>query len=183
MSGCDNHYMPDLAFRLMSYVFLIRDVLLPVGRRLARIGIETGFVVIDFGCGPGSYVEQASKLVGVTGKVYAVDIHPLAIKAINEKVKAKEIENVFPVLSSGYPVDIKSHSADIVYGLDMFHHIKDPKSFLRELHRLLKPGGTLYIESGHQKLTNARHKIEKSGFWNIKKQQRNMFVCIPVDVK
>ncbi|MFH2057603.1 MAG: SAM-dependent methyltransferase [Pseudomonadota bacterium] len=53
-----------------------------VGKKLDQFGIEKGFILVDFGCGPGSFVEHASKLLDNDGKVYAVDVHPLAIKAI-----------------------------------------------------------------------------------------------------
>jgi ubiquinone/menaquinone biosynthesis C-methylase UbiE len=163
----------------MSFIFTVRDVLFPVGKRLDQFGIDEGFIVIDFGCGPGSYVEKASQLVGDEGKVYAVDVHPLAIKSIKERARRKNLENVDPVLSTGYPVDIDSHSADVIYALDMFHHIKDTRGFLNELHRLLKSSGTLFIESGHQPLKDAKQKIVKSDCWVIIKEDRNMFKCTP----
>jgi 2-polyprenyl-3-methyl-5-hydroxy-6-metoxy-1,4-benzoquinol methylase len=179
MCGYEIEHMPNLSFRLMSFVLSIRDFLFPVWKKLDQFNIENGFIIVDFGCGPGSFVEHASKLVGNNGKVYAVDVHPLAIKAIKEKAKSKTLANVAPVLSLGYPVDIDSHIADVIYALDMFHHIKDTRGFLKELHRLLKPDGTLFIESGHQLLDNAKQKIMKSGCWVIIKEERNMFKCSP----
>ena len=179
MFGRGIEHMPNFSFRIMSFLLSIRDILFPVEKKLDQFNIENGFIVVDFGCGPGSFVEYASKLVGNSGKVYAVDIHPLAIKAIKEKVKSKDLENVIPVLSTGYPVDIGNHSVDIIYALDMFHHIQDTGSFLKELHRLLKPDGTLFIESGHQRMDNAKQKIMKSGCWVIAKEGRNMFKCSP----
>jgi len=179
MSRGGIEHMPNLAFRLMSFLLSIRDLLVPVGKRLDQFNIEKGFFIVDFGCGPGSFVEYASKLVGSSGKVYAVDVHPLAIKAVKEKAKRKGLENVIPVLATGYPVDIDSHSVDVIYALDMFHHIKDSTGFLKELHRLLKPDGTLFIESGHQRMVNAKQKIMKSGYWEIIKEERNMFTCSP----
>ncbi len=179
MSGYETERIPNIPFRLMSFIFTVRDVLFPVGKRLDQFGIDEGFIVIDFGCGPGSYVEKASQLVGDEGKVYAVDVHPLAIKSIKERARRKNLENVDPVLSTGYPVDIDSHSADVIYALDMFHHIKDTRGFLKELHRLLKSSGTLFIESGHQPLKGAKQKIVKSDCWAIIKEERNMFKCRP----
>ncbi len=179
MCGHEIEHMPNISFRLMSFIFTIRDILFPVGKKLDQFDIEKGQTVIDFGCGPGSFIEHASKLVGNSGKVYAVDVQPLAIKAIKEKAYKKSLRNVVPVLSTGYPVDIDNQLADIIYALDMFHHIKDTQSFLKELHRLLKPNGKLFIESGHQKMDNARHKLVKSGFWIISKEKCNMFECTP----
>ena len=145
--GYEVERIPDISFHLMSLLFSIRDVFIPVGKRLDRFGIDRGAVVVDFGCGPGSYIERASQIVGDAGK--------------------------------GYPVDIESRSVDVIYALDMFHHVKDAGGFLRELHRLLKPGGRLFIERGHQPMENAKEKISKSDCWVIRKEDRNMFECIP----
>ena len=179
ITGFEVEHMQNIAFRLMSFVFVIRDMLFPVGKKIDQFGIDKGFSVVDFGCGPGSYIEYASQLAGEGGKVFAVDVHPLAIKAVKERIARKDLKNVFPVLSRGYPVDIESHSADIIYALDMFHHIKDTRNFFKELHRLLKQNGTLFLESGHQGLDSARQKIVQSDSWIITAETRNMFTCVP----
>lgn len=173
VSGYEVEKIPNIAFRLMSFVFAIRDTFFPVAKRLDQMGINGGFTVVDFGCGPGSYVEPASLLVGEIGKVYAVDVHPLAIKSIKNRVKRKTLGNVVPILSTGYPVDIESHSADVIYAFDMFHHIKDARGFLKELHRILKTSGTLFIESGHQPMGDAKQKILKSDCWAIINEECN----------
>ena len=179
MTGHEVEQIPNLSFRLMSFVFSIRDALFSVGKRFDRFGIRKGSVVVDIGCGPGSYLERASQIVGDTGKVYAVDVQPLAIMSIKRRAKQKNLRNVVPVLSTGYPVDIEGQSADVIYALDMFHHIKDTDGFLMELHRLLKDNGSLFIERGHQPMDNARKKILKSGYWVIVKEEKNLFECLP----
>lgn len=179
LSGYEVEHLPNIAFRLMSFVISMRDVLLPVGKRLDRFGIRQGSVVVDFGCGPGSYLERASQIVGAAGKVYAVDVHPLALLSVQRKAKEKNLRNVVPILSTGYPVDIANQSADLIYALDMFHHVKDTDAFLAELHRMLKPDGLLFIESGHQPPDGARKKILKSDRWVIVRQEKNLFECAP----
>ncbi len=177
--GYETENIPNIPFRVMSFFLSMRDVFAPVSKRVDGFGIENGSVVVDFGCGPGSYIERASRAVGDAGKVYAVDVHALAIKSVKAKVRKKSLNNVIPVLSTGYPVDIESQSADVIYALDMFHHVKDVEAFLRELRRLLKPSGTLFIESGHQPLDDAEQKIVKSDCWVIIKEERNTFKCTP----
>ena len=179
LCGYEVEKMSNIPFRLMAFVFAIRDLLFPIAKRLDQFGINEGFSVIDFGCGPGSYVEPASILVGNRGRVYAIDVHPLAIDSVNKRIKKKNLDNVVPVLSTGYPVDIGSHTADVIYALDMFHHVKEAGDFLKELHRLLKPGGTLFIESGHQPVFDARQKITDSDCWSIVDEEHKLFKCRP----
>lgn len=183
LTGFEVERMSNFAFRLMSWVFVIRDVLFSVGKKLDQFGIEEGFYLVDFGCGPGSYIEHASRLVGASGKVHAVDVHPLAIAAVHETISKRNLKNINPVLATGYPVNIDSHSTDIIYALDMFHHIKDSQPFLKELHRLLKSDGTLFIENGHQRLDAARQKINASGYWQIMTAQGKLFTCVPKEKK
>ncbi len=76
-------------------------------------------------------------------------------------------------------MDIPSQSADVIYAMDMFHHVRHVEAFLSELRRLLKPNGTLFIESGHQPLNDAREKIMKSDCWNIVREEGNLFECMP----
>ncbi len=54
----------NLDFRLMSLVMRLRDLRLPRSEILREVGIQAGFWVLDFGCGPGSYVAGLSGLVG-----------------------------------------------------------------------------------------------------------------------
>ncbi len=54
--------------------------------------IKPGTHVLDYGCGPGNYTIVAAELVGPSGKVYAVDIHPLAIREVQNKADIKGLK-------------------------------------------------------------------------------------------
>ena len=71
--------MSNLAW-LMSVEFKLRDFFGPRKGILKEVGIKPGFQVLDYGCGPGSYVPAAAEMAGKTGKIYALDAHSLAIK-------------------------------------------------------------------------------------------------------
>ena len=64
---------------------------------LDGFGIKRGQTVVDYGCGPGSYLRRASELVGPEGRVLAVDIHELAIKAVMRRIDKEQLSNVTPV--------------------------------------------------------------------------------------
>ena len=172
--------MPDIAFKMMSFIFKIKDALFPVDKSLDNFGIKKGFIVIDYGCGPGRYLKRASQLVGKKGKVYAVDIHKLAIESVKKKIKKFNLKNVEPVLVTGYSCSIKNNTADIIYALDMFHMIKEPKLFLKELNRLLKKNGFLIIDDGHQPRNKTKIKIKNSKVFKIIKESKELLKCIPI---
>jgi 23S rRNA U2552 (ribose-2'-O)-methylase RlmE/FtsJ len=86
--------MSGIGFRLMTLVFKVRDFLRPRMDLLKETGIGSGFYVLDFGCGPGSYIQPLSQLVGVSGVIYALDMHPLAIKEDQSKATRYGIKNI-----------------------------------------------------------------------------------------
>ena len=79
-SGMDR--MPDVAFRMMSLMLAVRDRFVAMDKRLDDFGLRPGQTVVDYGCGPGSYIRKAAALVGESGRVYAVDIHELAVATV-----------------------------------------------------------------------------------------------------
>ena len=74
--------MSNFGFWLMSVEFKLRDFFGTRKGILKEVGIKPGFQVLDYGCGPGSYVPAAAELAGKTGKIYALDAHSLAIKMV-----------------------------------------------------------------------------------------------------
>jgi len=59
---------PELYFRVMVWLFKVRDLLRPRRHVLAEVNIQSGFCVLDYGCGPGSYTVIAARLVGESGQ-------------------------------------------------------------------------------------------------------------------
>ncbi|WP_298667047.1 class I SAM-dependent methyltransferase [uncultured Methanofollis sp.] len=171
--------MSDTGFRIMSAFFRIQDLIWPPDRLLDQIGIRERMTVVDYGCGPGRYIAGASRRVGRTGRLYAVDIHELAIEAVVRRVREERLINVVPVLARGYDSGLPAGTADLVYALDMFHMIRDPSAFLGELHRIIKPGGVLVIDDGHQPREVTLKKIRASGLWVVEHETAAFLRCRP----
>ena len=113
----------------MSYAFKFRDFFLPRKYILEEVGIKSGFHVLDFGCGPGSYTAIVAELVGRTGKVYALDIHPLAIQRVQNISSKKKLTNITTICSDCL-TDLENNSIDVVLLYDTFHHLSNPDSVL-----------------------------------------------------
>ena len=180
LCGVEMDRMPDIAFRLMSLSFKVIDIFCSREKRISKFGIKEGFTVVDYGCGPGRYIEPVSRLVGEKGKVYAADIHELAIKTVRKKIDKRNLRNVEPVLINGYSCGINDRTADVIYVLDTFHMVKDTDQFLKELHRIIKKDGFLIIDEGHQSRDKAKIKIESSKVWNIVEESKDHLKCNPV---
>ncbi len=109
---------------------------------IKKLNLKKGQIVLDYGCGIGSYTFPAAKLVGKTGKVYALDKQPLAIRKVKKRAQKEEIYNIETILSDK-KTELLDESVDIVLLYGVLPEIEDKKSLLKELYRVLKPGGCL----------------------------------------
>ena len=157
----------NLHFRLMTLAFKFRDLLRPPQRLLKKARLEKGMSVVDYGCGPGSFTIPAAEMVGPEGKVFAVDIHPLALRSVKNRASRKELENVETILVKGYDTGIKGTSIDRVLLIDTFAQIKDRQALLRELHRVLKGDGFLLLAREHMGVSQQKEIVINSGLFNM----------------
>jgi len=171
--------MPDVSFKCMTWFYKFRDLVGYPQRRLKKIPLKEGMAVVDYGCGPGSYTIPIAKLVGPKGKVFAVDIQPLAIKMIKEKAARESLTNVEAILVDSYSTGIQGSSIDLVLLLDTLHMINDRQALFRELHRLLKPDGLIFMDSGHMKMSRGREIVENTGLFTMVESRGHDMLVAP----
>jgi ubiquinone/menaquinone biosynthesis C-methylase UbiE len=180
VEGRKTERMSNASFSIMVLLFDIIDFVYPhVARRAKRFGIGAGMTVVDYGCGPGRYTINFAGLVGETGKVYALDIHELAIETVKKRMAKRNLRNVQPILIKGYNSTLPNETADVVCAIDMFFIIKNPTEFLAELKRIIKRNGILVIDDGHQPRSLTRQKILDSGLWDIFEETPDHLKCKP----
>lgn len=173
--------MSNTSFKFMNLTFKIMDFIHPyIQKRVKTFGIKKGMTVVDYGCGPGRYTTELSKLVGEEGTVYGADIHEMALDTVQKKIGSMGLKNVETVLVKGYSCPLPNGIADKVCALDMFFMIQDPTTFLGELKRITKPEGMLIIDDGHQKRAKTKKKIMNSGHWKIFEESKDHLKCKPV---
>ena len=166
--------MSNFDFQFMSVGYEFRDFFLPRKNILKEVGIEPGFQVLDFGCGPGSYIIPLAELVGESGKVYALDIHPLAIQKVQNIALKKQLTNVETILSD-CRTGLLDNSLDAVLLYDAFHHLSDPDVILKELHRVLKPVGILSFSDHHMKENKIVYKVTNGGLFSLSRKGRRTY--------
>jgi ubiquinone/menaquinone biosynthesis C-methylase UbiE len=173
--------MSNLGFRMMTATMAIEDRFFPsIDRRVADFGIGKGMRVVDYGCGPGRYTVRFAELVGSQGKVYAVDVQPLALEYVKRRMREQGLSNVVPVVASGYHSNLPGHVADMIFVLDMICGVQDPVALLEELHRICRQEGVLVVDDGHQPRKRTLQMIQQSGRWTIQSDRRDHLRCAPV---
>jgi len=166
--------MPNLGFRFMSLAFKFRDFLLPREDVLKEVGIKPGFHILDYGCGSGSYSVIVAELVGPTGKVYALDIHPLAVRQVQDIASKRRLTNV-ETICSDCATGLENAAMDVVLLYDIFHHLSDPQAVLKELHRVLKPDGILSFSDHHMKENEILSKITDKGLFKLSRKAKKTY--------
>jgi len=164
----------------MSLGYKFRDLRLPRKNILRELGIKPGFHVLDYGCGPGSYIIPLAEFVGESGKVYALDIHPLAIQKVQNIASKKQLANVETILSD-CQTGLPDNSLDVVVLYDVFHHLSDPDAVLKELHRVLKPDGILSFSDHHMKENEIVSQVTNSGLFRLLKKGRRTYSFLKVE--
>ena len=112
-----------------------------VRHALDRAGLRAGETVLELGPGPGAFTVDAAQRVGPEGRVIAVDIQPEMIAQVDARVRAAGVTNVETHVASAYELPIADASVDRVFLITVLPEIPDPVRALREIHRVLKPGG------------------------------------------
>ncbi len=164
----------DFHCRAMSFTYKLRDFFLPRMNILREVDIRPGFHVLDYGCGSGSYIVAASELAGESGRIYALDIHPLAIQMVQKIVFKKQLTNVKTILSN-CKTELPDNSMDVVLLYDTFHDLGDPDGVLEELYRVSKPQGILSFSDHHMKENEILLKVTNRGLFKLYKKGKRTF--------
>jgi ubiquinone/menaquinone biosynthesis C-methylase UbiE len=166
--------MNNVMFKGMCFFFMIRDFFRPRSNILMEIGIKLGNHLLDYGCGPGGYVPPAVELVGNSGRVYALDMNPLAVKRVHKIASKNQLSNV-ETICSDCKTGLQDDSMDVVLLYDTFHNLSDPNDILRELHRVLKPNGVLSFSDHHMEENAIISKLTEGGLFGLSKKGKRTY--------
>lgn len=122
--------------------------------------VKPGDIVIDVGTGSG-VLSIGAALLGA-GKVIALDLDPIAVKAATENVKLNDVDKIVEVHEGNLLDKVETREADIVVANILAEVIV---TFTDDAYAVLKPGGT-FITSGiiRAKKEEVKSALEKSGF-------------------
>jgi ubiquinone/menaquinone biosynthesis C-methylase UbiE len=117
---------------------------------LARlVDPKPGMAVADIGAGSGFMTEQFAKMVGASGRVYAVDINQKMLELIAQRASQDGLKNIQTVLDNDTSTELAANSVDIVFLCDTYHHFEFPKAMLASIQKALRPGGQVVLVEFH----------------------------------
>jgi ubiquinone/menaquinone biosynthesis C-methylase UbiE len=125
-----------------------------------ELGLRPGQTACDIGAGPGYFSLRLAAAVGATGRVYAVDVEPVILGALRERVEAASASNVTPVLALGHDPLLADGLCDVVLVVDTYHHFPDRPQYLRRLQRALRDGGVIVNIDYEKKPTPVGPRME-----------------------
>ncbi len=111
---------------------------------LKNMDIQPTDHIADIGAGSGYHVFKMAPMAN-QGTIYAVDIQEEMLAAIQEKMEAKNVQNIQIVKGDEQSVNLPEKSVDKVLMVDVYHEFNYPKEMIASIKKALKPNGELFL--------------------------------------
>ena len=118
---------------------------LSCGNPTATANLRPGEVVADLGSGGGLDVFLAAKKVGPTGKAIGIDMTPAMVERARANAAKQGLANVEFHLATIDELPLPDASVDCVISICVINLAPDKNAVLREIFRVLKPGGRVAV--------------------------------------
>lgn len=182
------------------------NLALSCGNPTALAGIREGEVVLDLGSGGGIDCFLAASKVGPKGKVIGVDMTREMVEKASDNARKNDVKNVEFHLGEIENLPVADESVDVVISNCVINLSADKPRVLREIYRVLKPGGRIAISdialikelpgsvqdnitayvgcvAGAILIDRYRNIVEASGLKGMKITPKGSSACIAPDTK
>ena len=148
----------------------IMDTIAGTQTILDRIGVRDGEHLLDVGSGPGRLAIPAALRAGPKGMVTAVDIQPEMLARLRQRAAQAGITHIdLRRMDISAENELGTGSYDRAWMVTVLGEIPNKASALRNIHRALKPGGTLSIteilpDPHYQRFSTVLNLAQSAGF-------------------
>jgi len=103
---------------------------------LLNSGISTGSKVLEVGCGTGNYIISIESIVGC--QCFGIDISKEMLEKAKERTKKVKF-----LLGRAEELEFTENFFELVFSVNVIHHITGRREYFREAYRVLKPRGKI----------------------------------------
>jgi SAM-dependent methyltransferase len=114
-----------------------------------------GLKVLEIGCGLGT---DAAQFAEAGADYTGVDLTDAAVELARKRFELFNLHGTFRT-ADAENLDFATESFDLVYSHGVLHHTPDTQKAIREVHRVLRPGGTAKVMLYHRGSYNYRINI------------------------
>ena len=115
-----------------------------VSSLIKNMKIKSNEIIADIGAGSGYHAFRIASLV-TNGLVYAVDIQPEMLMAIEKTKEFRKVENIKTILGTEKTVELPKNSVDKILMVDVYHEFSFPVEMINSIKNALKPNGELFL--------------------------------------
>jgi ubiquinone/menaquinone biosynthesis C-methylase UbiE len=106
--------------------------------------LTSGMRLLDVGCGPGSITQGLAQRVA-PGQVVGVDLSGDTLDSARANAAAQGLTNLTYEQASVYQLPFPDAAFDVAYAHQVLQHLSDPRKALREMLRVVRPGGLIAV--------------------------------------
>ena len=132
--------------------------------------VKGGMKVLDVGCGPGFFSVELAKMVGTSGKVYAVDLQEGMLQKLRDKIYGTPLEQIIQLIKCEKDEIVIPEKVDFILAFYMVHEVPDKDRLLVTLKNFLNENGELLIVEpklfhvSKKEFASTIEKAEAAGF-------------------
>jgi ubiquinone/menaquinone biosynthesis C-methylase UbiE/ketosteroid isomerase-like protein len=168
----------------------------PPVKIIDAIGAAPGMAIGEVGAGTGRMTMWLAERVGPSGKVYANDIDEERLDDLKKRCERDGFDNVEIVVGETEDPKLPAGALDIVFMINVYHHLDNPVPLIRNILPSLKPDGVLAIvecdpdkvdwgeEEGCNRKADVKKELKEAGFEVVRIEtflnEDNIYIARPV---
>ncbi len=139
---------------------------------LEALQLKPGNAVADIGAGSGYFSWRMARLVGETGKVFAVEIQQEMLDLLMKNMAKRKVDKqVAPVLGTIEDPKLPAGSCDLMLMVDVYHEFDHPYEMIENMVTALKPGGRIvFVEFRKEDPKVSIKEVHKMSEEQVKKE-------------